>query len=109
MSLSVRSVLLIVTSSVSSFVVLHLRSGRVYKTGVPGPERNKLRPEQVEKVLRNAPPGKWIVARLVDAEILGTGDGSPQALRNAKAMHPELDLNDVAVLYATARPQVAKA
>jgi hypothetical protein len=64
------------------------------------PERVKLSMQQVESVLRSGLEGKWVVVDVHSASIMGHGDGVLQALRKAKANHPNMDLDDIAVMFA---------
>jgi hypothetical protein len=64
------------------------------------PERDRLNRTIQAQVFERAPYGKWVVVRVADGELLGVGDASIYALRNAKANYPELDLDEVAVVYS---------
>lgn len=72
------------------------------------PERSKLTPRQVRYVLHTATHGKWVVVSILDAAILGDGTGSLQALRNAKSKHPEMDLDEIAVMFVSELKQGKK-
>jgi hypothetical protein len=59
--------------------------------------------ELIQKVLAQAPPGSWIIARRSDGKILGIGKtGSQEALQRAQADHPDLRLDEVVVLWKSA-------
>ena len=64
------------------------------------PERGKLSAQQVQSVLNSGLENKWVVVDVHSASIMGHGDGVLQALRKAKADHPKMDLDDIAVLFA---------
>lgn len=66
------------------------------------PERHKLTVAQVRSLLKSGPHGKWVVVNVADGAILGDGDGSLQALRDAKSKHPKMDLDEVAVIFVSA-------
>jgi hypothetical protein len=68
------------------------------------PERTKLTPQQVEAVLKSGPRGKWVVVNIADGVILGSGSGTLSAIRDAKARHPKMDIDDVAVMLISALP-----
>jgi hypothetical protein len=64
------------------------------------PDREKLTPELMERILSGAPAGNWVIARVSDGRILGTGPDTVAARRHALENGYLLD-DGVALLWSS--------
>ena len=62
------------------------------------PERLRLSVQAYNRAILEAPTDPWLVARITNGEVLGSGATEAGALHDAAAKHPGLKIEDFALL-----------